>query len=105
VAATPPGGAAATWHARTAAAGEQLEAGYPLRPQPGLTAAATWDVSQLRRVTRIIGHVAKWKPLGAHKKQKRTAGKSRLISCLALLAGILVLFFLLFYLVLQKSGG
>ncbi|MCX6616113.1 MAG: hypothetical protein NTZ98_08445 [Acidobacteria bacterium] len=49
--------------------------------------------------------MAKWKPLGAHKKQKRTAGKSRLISCLALLAGILVLFFLLFYLVLQKSGG
>ena len=61
-------------------------------------------MSQPRRVTRIIGHVARWKPLGAHKKQKRTAGKGRLISCLALLAGILVLFFLLFYLVLQKSG-
>jgi hypothetical protein len=48
--------------------------------------------------------VAKWKPLGAHKKQKRTAGKGQLISCLALLAGILVLFFLLFYLVLHRTG-
>ena len=82
----------------------QLQAGHSLRPQPGLTAAGTWDVSQPRQVTRIIGHVAKWKPPGAHKKQKRTAGKGRLISCLALLAAVLVIFFLLFYLLLHKPA-
>ena len=79
----------------------------------GLPAAAATRAYSRRYVGRVATaagypynwHVAKWKPLGAHKKQKRTAGKSRLISCLALLAGILVLFFLLFYLVLQKSGG
>jgi hypothetical protein len=49
--------------------------------------------------------VAKWKPPGAHRKPKATASKGRLVSCLILLAGILLLFFLLFYLMLQHRTG
>ncbi len=53
-------------------------------------------------VTSYNDGVGKWKPPRARKKEVTTGSKGRLIGCLVLLVGGLLLFFLLFSAILER---